>query len=153
MTLFTLGVVTSTFTVDVGTEGDITAAHGSLLPGDIFRQLYAGTELTKFDIIVTQSSDNIIRIESTTMDESTAPNIVVIEGTRFKGENIGIATGEKNTKRGNRSGCPRFLFSASTEVATCKEVVHTILESLSELVREAMSAAQPPTIRSLAGVA
>ncbi len=95
MTLFILGVVTSTFTADVGMGGDITTARGSLLPGDILHRLYAGTELTKFDLIVTQSTDDMITIGRTIMDESTALNIVVSNGNRSNGENIPTATGEK----------------------------------------------------------
>lgn len=77
MILFILGVITSTFTVDVGIGGHITTVRGGLLRGDISRRLYSGTELTKFDITVTSSLNDMSTIERTMMDESTIPNFMV----------------------------------------------------------------------------
>ena len=106
MTSFIRGMTTSTFTGDVGIGGLITTVRGCLPPGDIPRQFCTGTALTKSAIIAEQSTDDMSMTEHTIMDDSTVRNSVA--GIQERGRKKEVkAIGDKNTKRGYRSGCPR----------------------------------------------
>jgi hypothetical protein len=91
MICFILGLITSTFTAGVGIVDHITTARGYLLPGEIFHRFYSGTELTKSDISVMLSSDDMSTIERIMMDDSTVPNYVVKDGKQSAKKNIGKA--------------------------------------------------------------
>ena len=95
MTSFIRGMITSTFTMDVGIGGHITTVLGRLLAGDIPLRFCADTELTKSDIIVEQSTDDMSTTEHTTMGDSTVQNSVA--RTQEKERKKEKAIGDKNT--------------------------------------------------------
>lgn len=111
-TCFIPGTATSIFTEGAGIMARTTTARGYLLPGVYSRPYYSAIESARYGISVIWSSDDSSMTGRITKGESTAPNFVAGIGEWNTDKGIGTTAGERNTQRGNRSGCPRFCFSA-----------------------------------------